>query len=112
MLRGCFFLCLWILVEQIGGSSSEHMSFQGRDTNGKQGRLIDHLKRDSLNINTIQTVALDEADEMLKMGFIEYIKCILQEIPSEHQIALFFIIMPQAYSKHFSLYLKNTKGYY
>jgi ATP-dependent RNA helicase DeaD len=63
---------------------------------GTAGRLLDHLRRRTLRLNQMQTVVLDEADEMLNMGFIDDIKAILKEIPAKHQTMLFSATMPQA----------------
>lgn len=63
---------------------------------GTPGRLLDHLRRRTLRLNQLQTVVLDEADEMLNMGFIDDIKSILKEIPTQHQTMLFSATMPQA----------------
>ena len=60
------------------------------------GRLIDHLERKTLDLSAIQSVVLDEADEMLRMGFIEEVQKILDLLPSAHQTALFSATMPQA----------------
>ncbi|GEL78627.1 DEAD/DEAH box helicase [Tenuibacillus multivorans] len=59
------------------------------------GRLLDHIRRRTIRLDEIQTVVLDEADEMLNMGFIEDIEAILAEIPSEYQTLLFSATMPQ-----------------
>ena len=61
---------------------------------GTPGRLIDHLERKSLRLDTIRVLVLDEADEMLKMGFIEDVERILSEAPESRQIALFSATMP------------------
>jgi len=61
---------------------------------GTPGRLIDHLDRKSLKLDAIRVIVLDEADEMLKMGFIEDVERILGEAPPERQIALFSATMP------------------
>jgi len=61
---------------------------------GTPGRLIDHLDRKSLKLDAIRVIVLDEADEMLKMGFIEDVERILGEAPTERQIALFSATMP------------------
>ncbi|WP_115717211.1 DEAD/DEAH box helicase [Gallaecimonas mangrovi] len=58
------------------------------------GRLIDHLDRGSLTLDTIKAVVLDEADEMLRMGFIEDVERILGETPDERQTALFSATLP------------------
>src|SRR5699024_5597770 len=59
------------------------------------GRLLDHLQRRTIKMNSIQVAVLDEADEMLNMGFIDDIKAILQAIPSERQTLLFSATMPR-----------------
>jgi ATP-dependent RNA helicase DeaD len=62
---------------------------------GTPGRVIDHIQRRILVLKEIRTVVLDEADEMLNMGFIEDIKRILSEIPEERQTMLFSATMPK-----------------
>jgi ATP-dependent RNA helicase DeaD len=61
---------------------------------GTPGRLIDLMERKAININHVKTVVLDEADEMLSMGFIEDIETILAETPKERQTALFSATLP------------------
>jgi len=58
------------------------------------GRLLDLLDRNAINLRLVKTVVLDEADEMLKMGFIEDVENILAEIPDAHQTALFSATLP------------------
>ncbi|MEC8859295.1 MAG: DEAD/DEAH box helicase [Pseudomonadota bacterium] len=58
------------------------------------GRLLDHLNRRSLDLKKINTLVLDEADEMLRMGFIDDVETILQQTPSTRQVALFSATMP------------------
>ncbi|WKE65231.1 DEAD/DEAH box helicase [Gallaecimonas kandeliae] len=58
------------------------------------GRMIDHLDRGSLTLDSIKAVVLDEADEMLRMGFIEDVERILSETPAERQTALFSATLP------------------
>ena len=58
------------------------------------GRAIDHLKRGSINLDRLRTVILDEADEMLDMGFTEDIELILQNTPSDRQTVMFSATMP------------------
>ena len=60
---------------------------------GTPGRLIDHLDRGSLDLSNIRIVVLDEADEMLKMGFIDDMEKILGALPAERQTALFSATM-------------------
>lgn len=62
---------------------------------GTPGRLLDLLKSKKLDLSQVQTVVLDEADEMLSMGFIEDIEAILQETPDERQTALFSATLPR-----------------
>jgi len=58
------------------------------------GRMLDHLERGSADFSTIKTVVLDEADEMLRMGFIDDVDTILAKTPSQRQVALFSATMP------------------
>ncbi len=61
---------------------------------GTPGRVVDHMKRGTLVLDALKLVVLDEADEMLRMGFIEDIEWILEQTPSERQTALFSATMP------------------
>ncbi|HQX25668.1 MAG TPA: DEAD/DEAH box helicase [Pseudomonadota bacterium] len=61
---------------------------------GTPGRVIDHLDRGSLDLSTLSCVVLDEADEMLRMGFIDAVESILQKAPAKRQTALFSATMP------------------
>jgi ATP-dependent RNA helicase DeaD len=61
---------------------------------GTPGRVMDHLRRTSLTLTGIRTLVLDEADEMLKMGFAEDIEWIFDQAPAERQVALFSATMP------------------
>ena len=61
---------------------------------GTPGRLLDLMKRDVLNLSSVKTVVLDEADEMLNMGFIEDVEAILAATPAERQTALFSATLP------------------
>jgi ATP-dependent RNA helicase DeaD len=63
---------------------------------GTPGRLIDHLKRGTLRLEGLATVVIDEADEMLRMGFIEDVESILEKTPTGRQVALFSATMPTA----------------
>jgi ATP-dependent RNA helicase DeaD len=62
---------------------------------GTPGRIMDHMRRGSLDISRIQALVLDEADEMLRMGFIDDVEWILQHTPERRQIALFSATMPE-----------------
>jgi ATP-dependent RNA helicase DeaD len=61
---------------------------------GTPGRLLDHIQRGTLKLDQVRTVVLDEADEMLDMGFIEDIEAILKETPATRQTALFSATIP------------------
>lgn len=63
---------------------------------GTPGRLLDHLKRSTLDLSNLSGLVLDEADEMLRMGFIEDVENILAQVPARHQTALFSATMPEA----------------
>lgn len=63
---------------------------------GTPGRVMDHMRRHTLKMDTVKMVVLDEADEMLNMGFREDMELILKEMPLEHQTALFSATMPPA----------------
>ena len=63
---------------------------------GTPGRVMDHMRRHTLKMDTVKMVVLDEADEMLNMGFREDMELILKEMPTEHQTALFSATMPPA----------------
>jgi ATP-dependent RNA helicase DeaD len=61
---------------------------------GTPGRVMDHMRRDTLNLDNLETLVLDEADEMLRMGFIDDVEWVLDQIPGNTQIALFSATMP------------------
>jgi ATP-dependent RNA helicase DeaD len=61
---------------------------------GTPGRVMDHLKRGTLSLSSVKHFVLDEADEMLRMGFIDDVEWILEQAPQERQIALFSATMP------------------
>ena len=63
---------------------------------GTPGRVMDHMRRSSLDLSGLKTLVLDEADEMLRMGFIDDVQWILEQTPKERQIALFSATMPDA----------------
>lgn len=74
---------------------------------GTPGRVMDHLRRGTLSIDKLKIAVLDEADEMLSMGFQEDVEWILGNIKSRHQTALFSATISQAISKVASKYLRN-----
>jgi ATP-dependent RNA helicase DeaD len=61
---------------------------------GTPGRVMDHMRRGTLDLTSVKVLVLDEADEMLDMGFVEDIEWILEEVPTERQTALFSATMP------------------
>ncbi|HEX6543593.1 MAG TPA: DEAD/DEAH box helicase, partial [Ktedonobacterales bacterium] len=74
---------------------------------GTPGRLLDHLNRKTLDLSTVKMVVLDEADEMLDMGFIEDIETILSALPGERQSALFSATIPPRITRLAEQYLRN-----
>jgi ATP-dependent RNA helicase DeaD len=76
---------------------------------GTPGRLLDHLRRGTLDLSGVKSVILDEADEMLDMGFIEDIELILDALPAERQIGLFSATMPAPIAKLASRYLQSPE---
>lgn len=71
------------------------------------GRLIDHMERNTIDLSKIQAVVLDEADEMLDMGFMEDVETILSKIPETAQRGLFSATMPSSVKKIIDRYLGN-----
>jgi len=76
---------------------------------GTPGRVIDLLKRRILNLSSVKTVVLDEADRMLDMGFIEDIEYILSKIPSNRQTSLFSATIDQSVMNICNRYMKNPE---
>ena len=74
---------------------------------GTPGRVIDHLDKGSLDLSQLKTLVLDEADEMLRMGFVDDVERILQETPATRQTTLFSATMPSAIRRIAQTYLKN-----
>lgn len=76
---------------------------------GTPGRLMDHLRRKSLKLANLSFCVLDEADEMLNMGFLEDIEWILEHLPKETQMALFSATMPAQIRKVANRFLKDPE---
>lgn len=76
---------------------------------GTPGRLLDHLKRGTLVLSNLKGLVLDEADEMLRMGFIEDVETIMAQIPAEHQTALFSATMPEAIRRITRRFMKEPQ---
>jgi len=74
---------------------------------GTPGRVMDHIRRGSLKLSTIRSIVLDEADEMLKMGFLEDVEWILEQAPEKRQIALFSATMPDSIRRIAATHLNN-----
>lgn len=77
---------------------------------GTPGRMLDLIDRNVLDLSQISTIILDEADEMLSMGFIEDIETILKQTPEKRQTALFSATLPSAIQKLAKSYMKDPKS--
>lgn len=76
---------------------------------GTPGRVIDHIRRGTLKLDSISCAVLDEADEMLRMGFIDDVKWILDQTPPGRQIALFSATLPSAIKEIAKKYLEEPQ---
>ncbi len=76
---------------------------------GTPGRVMDHMRKGTLNLDGLSTLVLDEADEMLRMGFIDDVEWILEQTPDERQIALFSATMPTVIRKIAQEYLHEPQ---
>ncbi len=76
---------------------------------GTPGRVMDHMRRGTLKLDNLKTLVLDEADEMLRMGFIDDVEWVLEQIPEKRQIALFSATMPQQIRRIANNYLENPE---
>ena len=76
---------------------------------GTPGRVMDHMRRGTLKLDKLSTLVLDEADEMLRMGFIDDVEWILEQTPPERQIALFSATIPQQIRRIATRYLKDPE---
>jgi len=74
---------------------------------GTPGRVIDHLERGSLDLSQLRMLVLDEADEMLRMGFIDDVETVLKKTPETRQVALFSATMPAQIKRIAQTYLKD-----
>ncbi len=74
---------------------------------GTPGRVMDHIRRGTLDLSNLQALVLDEADEMLRMGFIDDVEWILEQTPKQRQIALFSATMPNVIRKVAERHLNN-----
>ncbi len=76
---------------------------------GTPGRILDHLRRRSLNLSKVRCVVLDECDEMLSMGFLEDIRAILEACPVERQTCLFSATLPPDIARIAKRYMRNPE---
>jgi len=76
---------------------------------GTPGRVLDHINRKTMRLDTVNTVILDEADEMLNMGFIEDIESILASTPEERQTLLFSATMPGPIQRMAEKFMKDPQ---
>ena len=74
---------------------------------GTPGRVIDHLERGTLDLSELKCLVLDEADEMLRMGFIDDVEAVLKKTPETRQVALFSATMPTPIKRIAQTYLKD-----
>jgi ATP-dependent RNA helicase DeaD len=74
---------------------------------GTPGRVIDHLERGTLDLSQLKTLVLDEADEMLRMGFIDDVEAVLKKLPESRQVALFSATMPPQIRRIAQTYLRD-----
>jgi ATP-dependent RNA helicase DeaD len=76
---------------------------------GTPGRVMDHMRKGTLNLDALSVLVLDEADEMLRMGFIDDVEWILDQLPEKRQIALFSATMPAVIRKIAQQYLHEPE---
>lgn len=74
---------------------------------GTPGRVMDHMRKGTLIMESLECLVLDEADEMLRMGFIDDVEWVLEQTPSQRQLALFSATMPDAIRRISKTHLKN-----
>jgi len=76
---------------------------------GTPGRVMDHMRKGTLKLDKLQALVLDEADEMLRMGFIDDVEWILEQTPAERQMALFSATMPREVERIARRHLRNPQ---
>ena len=76
---------------------------------GTPGRVMDHMRRGTLKLDKLTCLVLDEADEMLRMGFIDDVEWVLEQLPAQRQITLFSATMPAPIRKISKKYLNNPE---
>ncbi len=76
---------------------------------GTPGRVMDHMKRETLQLGKLTTLVLDEADEMLRMGFIDDVEWILEKTPPQRQVALFSATLPTQIRRIAERYMRDAQ---
>ncbi|OBX05042.1 DEAD/DEAH box helicase [Gallibacterium genomosp. 3] len=76
---------------------------------GTPGRILDHIRRKTLDLSALKAIVLDEADEMLRMGFIEDVETVMAELPEQHQTALFSATMPEPIRRITRRFMRNPQ---
>jgi ATP-dependent RNA helicase DeaD len=76
---------------------------------GTPGRVMDHIRKGTLNLSGLRALVLDEADEMLRMGFLDDVEWILEQLPKERQMALFSATMPKEVKRISQKYLRDPQ---
>jgi ATP-dependent RNA helicase DeaD len=99
-------------VVPIYGGQDYRVQFRALDRGvhvvvGTPGRVMDHMRKGSLKLEHLQCLVLDEADEMLRMGFIDDVEWVLEQIPTDHQTALFSATMPKQIANIAKKYLED-----
>ncbi len=77
---------------------------------GTPGRIMDHMRKGTLRLDALQALVLDEADEMLRMGFIDDVEWILEQTPAQRQIALFSATLPSQIQRIAQRHLNEPKS--
>ena len=76
---------------------------------GTPGRILDHLRRGTLSLAELKAIVLDEADEMLRLGFIDDVETVMAELPEHHQTALFSATMPEPIRRITKRFMKDPQ---
>ena len=76
---------------------------------GTPGRILDHIRRGTLSLAELKAIVLDEADEMLRMGFIDDVETVMAELPEHHQTALFSATMPEPIRRITKRFMKDPQ---
>lgn len=76
---------------------------------GTPGRILDHIRRGTLDLSNLSFMVLDEADEMLRMGFIDDVETVMSELPAQHQTALFSATMPEPIRRITKRFMQNPQ---